>query len=400
MPMRLPLIVIGVLLAVLVPVGFATESDPAEPEASTPVATIAARVEALRGLRFETDPVPVRVTADQATREGLADLDRAYPPAARRADEDLYTMLGLLPAGTDLRETSESIFGEQVAGYYDPRTERLRIVEGAATNRVVDEMIIAHELDHALEDQALGLDLDTAERSDDRGYAYKALVEGSATELMTAYVARHFGAEQALGGLLESAFATPSTANLPPFVLAGLLFPYEQGQRFVDDLYGRTDSWQLVDLALGDRPPVSTEQIMHPDKWIAVEQPDRVGVPSPGPGWERLTAGTFGEWQTGQLLALAGGAWADAAAGWGGDRYALYRRGDDLALAMHWTHDSARDGAEFLKALRGYVEDGLGAAPAHGQYRVDGRFVALSRGAGGVRLSFAPDPALARRLAQ
>ena len=402
--MRLPLVVIGVLLALLVPIGFATE--PAAPdggvaaEPTVPVGTIARRVELLRGMSFRTAPEPVVVTPEEATRDGLADLDRAYPPEAREADETLYGMLGLLPPGTDLREATASIFGDQVAGYYDPRTDRLRIVEDVSTGPVLDEVTVAHELVHALEDQRVGLDMDAAERSDDRGYAYKALVEGTATAVMFAYLGKHFGSEEAVGGILSSAFGSASTADLPPFMVAGLLFPYERGQLFVDDLYGRTDSWELVDVALRERPPVSTEQILHPDRWMAAEQPQRVSVPSPGAGWERLTAGTLGEWQTGQLLALSGSMRPDAAEGWGGDRYALYRRGEEEALVVHWTHDSASDGAEFADALRDYVEDGLEAEPGREHYELDGNVVALSAGANGVRLTFAPDLALARRLSR
>ena len=392
--MRLPMTVIGVLLAVLLAIGFASErgSEPGAASATADparVATIARRVEALRGLRFERDPRPVTVTPEQATREGLADLDRAYPPAARAADETLYEALGLLPEGTDLRKVSASIFGEQVAGYYDPRTGRLRIVEGVATNRVVDEMIIAHELTHALEDQAVGLDLGTAERSDDAGYAYKALVEGTASALMFAYVERHFGSEEALGGIFSSALTQPSTADLPPFVLAGMLFPYLEGQAFVDDLYGRTDSWELVDVALRERPPASTEQVLHPDRWMAADEPEDVALPDPGPDWRQRTTGTFGEWQTGQLLALAGGDWPAAAAGWEGDRYALHAGDAGDLVVIRWRYESAREAGALAAALRTYAETEI----------PDGTSAAVAASGRGVTLVLAPDRATARRIA-
>ena len=346
--MRTPLAIIGVLLAILVPVGFATESG-SEPEVapSADVATIARRVERLRELRFETLPKPLRVDAEQAQREGLADLDRGYPAAAREADERLYTMLGLLPEGTDLRDVSASIFGEGVAGYYDPRDGRLRVVEGAGTsNRVVDEMIIAHELTHALEDQRHTLDRPVADAVDDRGYAYRALVEGTATTVMYAYVARHFGREEAFGGLLGSAFASGTGPGLPPFIGAGLVFPYVQGEAFVAELR-RRGGWRLVNVALRDRPPASTEQVLHPDKWLRVEQPDRVELP-PQRGWSRVTGGTFGEWQTGQLLGQPA-----AAEGWGGDRYALLRRGDEHMVVIRWRWDDLAAARRATEALRG-----------------------------------------------
>lgn len=351
---RTPFVVIGLLIAVLIAIGIVTDKSTGRP-ARTPVATISRRVETLRGLRYDRIPVPQRVTPAQATHDGLADLDRRYPAARRRADEALYELLGLLPAGTDLREVSRSVFGEQVAGYYDPESKRLKIVAGVATsNRVLDEMVLAHELDHALQDQAIGLDNGLAGRSDDRGYAYTALVEGDATQIMYAYLGTFFRRDYALGGLLGGSLAgTGSTQGIPPFVLNGLIFPYVTGQQFVRTLLDRAGGrWTLVDLAERVRPPTTTEQVMHPDKWIAAENALPVRLPPPPRGFTRLTAGTFGEWQTGQLLGRSGRAWAQPAAGWGGDRYALYARGRRERLVMRWRFDTPRDLREFVAALR------------------------------------------------
>lgn len=350
------MIVRAVLAAVAVLIAGAALGYEA-PEETTPVATIAKRVETLRGLRFDRLPKPERVDAKQARTDGLADLDTGYPAAQRHADETLYALLGLLPEGTDLREVNGSLFGQGVAGYYDPRSRRLKIVAGAgASNRVLDEMVVAHELDHALEDQAIGLDLNATLRSDDRGYAYKALVEGTATAIMIAYVGRYFDPELALGGLLGGSFAGTGTEGLPDFVVAGLTFPYLGGQRFVDTLRQR-GGWALVDAAERLRPPTTTEEILHPEKWIAAEATVPVRTPAaPGPGWRRLTAGTFGEWQTGRLVRSA-----IAADGWGGDRYALYARGTARWLAMRWRMDTATDADELAAALRDHVAELPGA---------------------------------------
>jgi hypothetical protein len=358
----MPLTIIAVLLAILVPVGFITEGDEgASEQPATPLATIADRVEALRGGPFREQPRPVRVSPRQAQREGLADLDRGYPLARRQSDEALYIVLGLLPEGTDLREVTASVFGEQVAGYYDPRTGRLAIVDNAGTaNPVLDEITIAHELTHALDDQRFGLDTSRAEAGADGGLAYTALVEGTATGVMFEYLEGYFSSEEALGGLLGSAFTEdPTGGNLPPFVLASLLFSYEAGQRFVDDLYRLAGNrWTLVNLAFEDRPPVSTEQILHPRKWLRVELPDPIEPPGPPSGsWRRIGTGVFGEWQTRQLLALGGRRRDDAAAGWGGDAYAVWRRGDESAVTLRWRWDTQRDADEFVPALRDAVKD-------------------------------------------
>ncbi len=351
----------GLLLVAVLLLTVALVADAPAPEDATPVTTIAKRVEALRGLRFDALPKPERVDGAQARRDGLADLDAGYPAAARTADETLYAMLGLLPEDADLREINGSLFGTGVAGYYDPRSKRLKIVEGAGTaNRVLDEMVVAHELDHALEDQAIGLDLDSLS-SDDPGYAYKALVEGTATAVMLEYVDTHFDPGVSLGGLLGGSFAGTGTEGLPDFIVAGLTFPYLGGRAFVEDLYHRAgDRWTLVDLAERTRPPTTTEQILHPEKWVDAEPVAKVAVPAaPGRGWTRLTAGVFGEWQTDQLLKDRA-----AAAGWGGDEYALYERGAERRLLMRWRMDTRQDTDELETALRETAEDLPGARVA------------------------------------
>jgi hypothetical protein len=400
---RAPLTIMAVLAALLMGVWWLTDGraeSPPAPEKVAPVDVIAKRVEALRGLRFESLPRPVEVTPEQARREGLEDLDRSYPEARRRADEQVLELLGLIDASVDLRDVSASVFSEGVAGYYDPRTKRMRTVRGAATGtKVLAEMVLAHELTHALEDQRYGLGLEDQGGSDDTALARLALVEGSASDLMYAYARRHFTAEETLGGVLGSAFAP--TGSLPGFLQAQLVFPYTGGAEFVGALRERAGGrWTLVDLAERSRPPASTEQIMHPEKWVRVEPPVPVRVRAGealGDGWERAAGGVLGEFQTRELLARAGGGGsAVAAAGWGGDRYELWRRGAgesrrDAALIARWRWDTPADAREFETKLRQWVRDGLGD--------VEGGAVAVDARDGAVTLAMAPSGALARRLA-
>ena len=409
---RAPLTIMAVLAALLMGVWWLTDGraeSPPAPERVAPVDVIAKRVEALRGLRFDSLPRPVEVTPEQARREGLEDLDRSYPEARRRADEQVLKLLGLIDASVDLREVSASVFSEGVAGYYDPRTKRMRTVRGAATGtKVLAEMVLAHELTHALEDQRYGLGIEDQSGSDDAALARLALVEGTASDLMYAYARRHFTAEETLGGVLGSAFAP--TGSLPAFLQAQLVFPYTGGAEFIGALRERAGGrWTLVDLAERARPPASTEQVMHPEKWVRVEPPVRVRVPARealGDGWERAAGGVLGEFQTRELLAEAGGGGSSAAAaGWGGDRYELWRRGAgesrrDAALIVRWRWDTPADAREFETKLRQWVPDGLGAtAQDGGTFGIDAGHVAVAARDGGVTLAMAPDGPLAKRLA-
>jgi hypothetical protein len=147
-------------------------------------------------------------------------------------------------------------------------------------------------------------------------------------------------------------------------VLNSLLFTYLSGQTFVDRLRAVGGGWKLVNYAFSTRPPASTEQVIHPEKYLVNERPVPVVLPAVA-GASRTAHGTFGEFDTDQLLKLAGGVGAlragDAAAGWGGGRYALWGRD---VLVVGWAWDTRADASEFAHALRQYVSarDAPGAA--------------------------------------
>jgi hypothetical protein len=419
--MRTALAVMGFLVVALLGVDALTRSGSgaAAPPPVAPVGVIAKRVEALRGLRYVSVPRAAAVTPAQARRDGLADFDRSYPRARRLADEEMLTLLGLAPAGVSLRDVSASLFTSGVAGYYDPRTKRLRTVTGAATGmRVLAETVLAHELTHALEDQRfrlLGDAADLGAADSDADLARLALIEGTATTLMEQYMRRYFSAEEALAGALASAFG--DTGSMPPFLQAQTLFPYAGGAAFVQDLLARAGGrWALVDTAERLRPPASTEHVLHPRRYLRADQPLPVGLRAGailGPGWTRAGSGTWGELQTRAMLAQSGGQGsAAAAAGWGGDHWELWRtrslgdgcptpcRAEDV-LAMRWRWDTTRDRAEFAARLRAWVRDGLPGAAAGrgGVWEVGGGAAAVADRGGAVTLVLAPSAALARRVA-
>ncbi|MBS1870921.1 MAG: hypothetical protein JSS99_14805 [Actinobacteria bacterium] len=361
------------------------------------VRLIERRVEALRGLRFRR-PVPVAVVSvAQARREGLADFDRGQPATQRRVGEELLKLLGLLPPGSDLRGIEGSVYGEQVAGYYDPRRKRLALVRGAG----VDDVTLAHELTHALEDQYADLEKLGAGGGDDASTAQQALVEGSATYVMDRYAARwpsRAPLGDALAGMTQVTGATP----LPQYVARTLVFPYFQGEAFVRALLSAGGGgWTLVNVAERARPPRTTAEILQPSRWLRAQQPVRVALRSAGAPWRRLTASTLGEEDLAALLTPSTGAGAARAltGGWRGGRYALWRRGP-LPAAGCPAPCRARDVLVLAVRMRdASAARALGAALRAWSLRLPAGTATVVRVDGAtVSAAVAPDRALAARL--
>jgi hypothetical protein len=261
------------------------------------------------------------------------------------------------------------------------------------------EFALAHELNHAVEDQAF--DLSDRLGTGDRDLALTALVEGSATVTMIRY-ARRFQNPIALALAAEG--IDSGTAGVPPFILHQLLFAYTAGARFVGALYDQTHSWALVDHALESDPPVSSEQIMHPRKYLLNEGPEEFAFAYSviaGSESARPRIGTLGEFATREMLG-SGPEAARAAGGWGGDDWQLRRElgaprsCDDeetcrraYNLTVSWIWDTRADAAEFRAALPGYLRS-LGAQPNGRFWHLPGSLV-LPAGQGRITtLTFIP----------
>ncbi|MGN6189835.1 MAG: hypothetical protein ACTHOE_13145 [Conexibacter sp.] len=365
------------------------------------VRLIERRVEALRHLRFR-HPVPVAIVSPaQAQRDGTADARRTQPPAQARAAEELLKLLALIPADVDLNAIQGSVYSEQVAGYYDPRRKRLALVRGAG----VDDVTLAHELTHALEDQhadlaRLGSDPHTG---DDARTAQQALVEGSATLVMERY-AQRWPSRAPLGDALAGMTQVTGARPLPQYVVRTLVFPYFQGEAFVRALLraggGR---WTLVDVAERTRPPVSTAEILQPLRYMRFEQPLPAQLAEPGGAWHRLAGSTLGAEDLAALLSPSLGAVAarELTGGWRGGRYALWRRGP-LAAKGCPAPCRARDAAALAVRMGDGAEArALGAALRTWAARLpDGSATAVRVDGLVVRAALAPDAALAARLTQ
>src|SRR5205085_10713124 len=186
--------------------------------------------------------------------------------------------------------------------------------------------------------------------------AVHALVEGDAMLVMQFYVLRDPKRALAMMKSMSSG-STEQIDKAPRALKESLLFPYEQGFAWVNKLYKR-GGWAQVSQAFTELPQ-STEQVMHPDKYFAHEAPIKVSVPdiasALGAGWQRIDYDVNGEWNYYQILAEYVQPTSEverAAAGWGGDRYAVYEHQPDgrVAIVQSTVWDTEQDAREFFDA--------------------------------------------------
>ncbi|HLL76244.1 MAG TPA: hypothetical protein VK421_13410 [Pyrinomonadaceae bacterium] len=272
-----------------------------------------------------------------------------------RAGELSAKKFGLLPADFQLRPFLVSLLTEQILGYYDPKTQHFYLADWIEVDG--QRPVMAHELTHALQDQHF--DLRRFEKwpdgDSDAELAAHALVEGDASLAMMLYVMRDF--KRAAGMLRSASASSPQLDRAPRALRESLVFPYDKGLEWATQIY-RRGGWAAVSAAYKELPQ-STEQILHVDKYLAREAPVKVELTdlaaSLGAGWKQIDSDVNGEW--GYYLVLDQFLKDDklsrrAAAGWAGDRYALYQQAKtgETLLAHVSVWDTEEDAQEFFDA--------------------------------------------------
>ena len=377
------------------------------PELAALVADLGPKVAVWRGL--EPWDVPATLMTPEEFEVWLpAKFEEEFPAEEAASDQLEWELLGLIRPEQSLYELRLALYTERAAGFYDSEAEEIVIIgdHDAAAPRLV--ATLAHEYVHALQDRAFDLDAleDSIDDNQDALIALRALVEGDATVAGILYAERMLRREE---------LAKPSSAGQPPddafskspaALQAILIFPYVAGQTYVATLLG--DGWKAVDAAYA-RLPASTEQVLHPEKYAANEAPLEVDLPSltgvlPA-GWSEVRRDVVGEFMVSVLLGggNARSAAAGAAAGWGGDAYALYRNQRGLGLlAMKFRWDTEHDLDEFWTVMVDHLlGGGLGSgvsevAATTATWRGDGRTAHAQRLADSVLLIVGHDAAVVR----
>jgi len=307
---------------------------------------------------------PVRL--EMRSREELvryleSKLDEELPEEEARATVEAYALFGLVPNTLDLREVLLALYTEQVAGFYEPDSTALFVMDDQP--EALLEGLLVHELVHAVQDQWVDLGaLTDPTLGSDRATAAQAAIEGHATLVMLEYMAEQaqgtpvdLGALPNFANLLRSQLEGardqfPALAAAPPVIQESLLFPYLEGAGYVHGLWAQGDRVA----PFGEYLPKSTEQILG---GTADDVPIELAMSVSGA--DILHEDVLGRLELGVMLDQhLGPGSARFADGWGGDRYVLVEVGTGergLIWYSVWDDEAARD--RFVERFR----DALGS---------------------------------------
>src|SRR6266404_1420399 len=288
--------------------------------------------------------------------------------AERYAGARSAEAFGLLPKGFDLDSFMIDLLTEQIAGLYDPKTHEFYVADWIPIDD--QRRVMAHELTHALEDQHFQIEAweKAARPNDDGELARESVLEGSAMVAMMEYLLQESGRSlkdlpdidpaMLVGDMDE----TPTLKKAPPFIKDALIFPYLDGMTFSAAVL-KPSGWAALP-GIFAKPPVSTQQIMHPSLYNSGKVPSPLSLPSLektlGLDWVKLEENSMGEFGWKEVLKqFLGEARAKPlSAAWDGDRYAVYEQKQTKHLllitsALRWKVEIARYSSNLIKNCSG-----------------------------------------------
>jgi hypothetical protein len=318
----------------------------------------------LRGLRVRRPITMGVLSRQQILLRVERKLAKEYTAEEVRDESALLKRLGLLPPSMDYRATLLEVLKEQVAGYYDPVEAKLHLADWISIP--LQEIALSHEICHGLQDQHFGLKRFTKpiKENSDQQLAQAALVEGDCTGVIIEYSLAPQGLDLGSVGAAVDQLAkqvltsggSPRIKAAPRFLRDTLLFPYLGGLSLIQRVRAKYP-WATVS-KMFQRPPESTEQVLHPEKYWTSEHPVPIRTrPLPAlAAYTRTRQDVLGELQLSIYLSqgVSDDVAARAAAGWGGDVLQSFRQDRDaLPLVVHLTTwDSEADALEFANAQR------------------------------------------------
>lgn len=292
---------------------------------------------------------------------------------------------GMLPEGTDLAMLAAQFTAISAGATYSPLDKQILLVD-----KFRDDSLLTHEFVHALQDQHFDLMklLVVRPYDFDRTEVLFAVIEGDAMNVQRRAEEGDAYARKTLEDITRqederfAGYREEMNALFPRLLTETFIFRYRDGARFVEAVR-RSRGMRAVD-ELFTRPPASSEQILHPEKYMQNELPREIQLDEAAftaSGWQSVAATPLGEIGLRGVL-LEGVSERDAlraAAGWGGDRaYVFEREGGTPLFVWKTAWDKPADADEFFSAYNTLQRRRHQGAPQAGQTLGSGANAAMA----------------------
>ena len=275
----------------------------------------------------------------------------------------VFKAIAFIPSWASFEEFSRKWAGKILAA---AAGETLYIVEDmieGADERLV-KRTIAHESVHVLQYTNFQISYSNLQDSE---LAIKALVEGDAD-----FTADFFLEQKGFKPFEEEGLKLQKM-DYETALIVLQMFPYLYGEKFVSELWER-GGWESINRAY-ENPPTSTEQVIHPEKYVRKEGFERP-KPLVGEEWEYEGDDMLGEFFIRVYLArwLGEGIAKAASEGWEGDGAYYYVRGDDFLLVWAIKWEGVKDAREFYDAMLKLLTE-AGASKLNDEWTLGGLFI-------------------------
>ena len=310
-------------------------------------------------------PLKKSLRSKQEVRDYLVREDKEDKNDAERyADAKTLEAFGLIPKDFPLDSFMLDVLTDQVAGLYDPKAKEFYIADWIPVDE--QKTVMSHELTHALEDQSFRIDdwIKAARPNDDAELARDSVSEGSAMAAMVDYqmLDQHIGVRELpdvtlliRAGAITEMDKDPNLAKAPIYIRDELLFPYLAGTGFTQEFLKAHSGWKDIHLVF-ENPPVSTQQILHPDLYLNGTKPVAATLPTwkgvVPENWKLLEENTMGEFGVGEVLKQfrKDNSEDPLSTAWKGDRYAVFEdaKSKTTPLVFRLVLDSPEDAARFF----------------------------------------------------
>jgi len=298
-----------------------------------------------------------------------SELKAQYKGKQFLAEEQVLKLMGLINEKVDYKKAIKDVISKEVAGYYNPKNNTMYIADWIDVD--MQEPVLAHELFHAVQREnydAMDKMMSNGKINSDESLAISSLMEGEATAIMMDYemVIKNkrdlpFDKVPMLEFILNlSVKLAPSKSfdnysNYPQVMMSMMIFPYVKGLLFLKH-FKKEGGWEAID-KIYKRLPISTEQILHVDKYLKNEKPIKIKLKNKKKlisSCKYIGESVFGEaffyniFKNDNINRTT----VNAAKGWNGDKIFIYKCKDRFSGILISEWDSKLDAKEFLNDIK------------------------------------------------